>query len=159
MCKKMWKAALAVVLCLTLGACSNGQQAQAPADYDPAAAAQALLDSDAFSGELSEISEDAVPAYYGLDEGSVQDCVAYGSMAAGSEGFVVAVFTDEAAAKTGVEALQAWVDLQKSAQSNYMPEEVAKLDKAILDQRGASAVLVVPNDADAAQTVLDGLGQ
>ena len=152
----IWKAALAAVLCLSLAACSGGQEAQAPAAYDPAQTAQALLDSDAFSGELAEISRDAVPAYYGLDEAAVQDCLAYGSMAAGSEGFVAAVFTDESAAKAGAEALQDWVDLQKSAQSSYMPEEVAKLDKAILSQRGASVVLVVPNDADAAQAVLDG---
>lgn len=155
--QKMWKTALAIVLCLALASCSNGAQDQAPAAYEPAATAQALLDSEAFSGELSEIGKDAIPAYYGLDESTVQDCVAYGSMAAGSEGFVVAVFTDEAAAKTGVEVLQAWVDLQKSAQSNYMPEEVAKLEKAIIDQRGASAVLVVPNDSSAAQAVLDGI--
>ena len=48
-------------------------------------------------------------------------------------------------------------DEQRAALENYQPDEVGKLDNAIVEQRGASVLLLVPADADAAKTALDSL--
>ena len=150
--------AMAAIFCLLLTGCGEKAPAAVSA-YDPAATAEALRASDAFSGALEEIDKEMIPTYYGLDEGSIQDAVAYGSLSAGAEEIVVLVLKDEDSAKAAVEALKARVEAQKQALKDYQPEEVAKLDGAIVDQRGNSALLVVAADASAAQAVLDGLGK
>ena len=147
---------MAAVFCLLLSGCGEKAPAAAAA-YDPAATAEALMASNAFSGALEEIDQEMIPAYYGLDEGTIQEAVAYGSLSAGAEEIVVLVLKDEEGTKAAVEALKARVESQKQALKDYQPEEVAKLDGAIVDQRGNSALLVVAADASAAQTVLDGL--
>ena len=48
---------------------------------------------------------------------------------------------------------------QKAALESYQPDEVSKLDKAILTQSGNTVVLVVAADADKAQSTLDGLSK
>ena len=148
---------LGAIFCLLLSGC--GEKAPAVSAYDPAATAEALLASQAFSGALEEIDKEMLPTYYGLDESTIQDGVAYGSLSAGAEEIVVLTLKDEEGAKAAVEALKGRVETQKQALKDYQPEEVAKLDGAIVDQRGNSALLVVAADASAAQKVLDGLGQ
>lgn len=148
---------LGAIFCLLLSGC--GEKAPAASAYDPAATAEALLNSQAFSGALEEIDKEMIPAYYGLDESTIQDGVAYGSLSAGAEEIVALTLKDEEGTKAAVEALKGRVETQKQALKDYQPEEVAKLDGAIVDQRGNSALLVVAADASAAQKVLDGLGQ
>ena len=55
--------------------------------------------------------------------------------------------------------LEARVADQKTALESYQPDEVSKLDKAILTQSGNTVVLVVAADADKAQSTLDGLSK
>ena len=149
---------LGAMLCLLL--CSCGEEApDAVSTYNPTATAEALLASKAFSGALEEIDKEMIPDYYGLDGSTIQEAVAYGSLSAGAEELVVLTLNDEQGAKAAVEALNKRVESQKQALKDYQPQEVAKLDGAIIDQRGNSALLVVAADADAAQTVLNGLDQ
>ena len=149
---------LGAICCLFLSACGEKAPA-APAAYDPSATAEALMASEAFSGALEEIDKEMIPAYYKLDESTIDDAVAYGSLSAGAEEIVVLTLKDEAGATAAVEALKARGETQKEALKDYQPQEVAKLDGAIVDQRGNSVILVVAADASAAQTVLDGLGK
>ena len=46
---------------------------------------------------------------------------------------------------------------QKAALKDYQPEEVAKLDDAIVDRQGSSVLLVVAADRDLAQAALNEL--
>lgn len=147
--------ALAAALCLLLSACGE----KAAQTYDPAATAGALMESEAFSDALEALDKDVVAAYYGLDEGTLSDCAVYTSLTAGAEEIAVLTLSSEDAAKTALEALRGHVEDQKAALKDYQPGEVSKLDGAILDQRGSSALLVVAADKEAAQAVLDGLGK
>ena len=63
--------------------------------------------------------------------------------------------SDEVAA--AMDALEKRVADQKAALESYQPDEVAKLDSAILEQRGSSVLLAVCADADAARAAIDGL--
>ena len=76
---------------------------------------------------------------------------------AGAEELAIFTLTDEKAAQTVLSALQQRVEDQRAALENYQPDEVGKLDNAIVEQRGASVLLLVPADADAAKTALDSL--
>lgn len=143
-----------LALCLCLTACGGGDSAQG---YDPAATAQALLDSAAFSDSLDSLDKDTAAVLYGIDASTITDCAVYTSLSMGAEEIAVLTLTDEAAAQTAKTALDKRVSDQITALESYMPDEVDKLNHAIVEQKGNSALLVVAADANAAQSVLDGL--
>ena len=153
--RQIWRELLplALVLGLLLSACGG----QGKAAYDPASGEEALLASEAFTQALDALDGEIACQMYGVDYDGVEECVAYASLSAGSEGLAVITFRDEQAAQAALEALQGYIDGEKEAQAGYQPEEVPKLDSAILDCRGSSVVLVVAGDAAAAQSALDSL--
>lgn len=148
---------LAAALCLLLGACS------APADsgsaaFDPEAATQAVLDSGAFSVELTEL--DAALLYdfsgYGLDSSTLTASKAY-SASGFAEQVSVTVWKDEASAQAAVDMFKTYLEDMAATYKDYAPAEVPKLENAVLEQRGSSVLLAVANDAGAAKTAVDGL--
>ena len=148
---------LAAALCLLLGACS------APADsgsaaFDPEAATQVVLDSGAFSVELTEL--DAALLYdfsgYGLDSSTLTASKAY-SASGFAEQVSVTVWKDEAAAQAAVDMFKTYLEDMAATYKDYAPAEVPKLENAVLEQRGSSVLLAVANDAGAAKTAVDGL--
>ena len=148
----------ALILCLTLTACS-GKDDGGSGGYDPAATAQALLDSGAFTDTLEAVDKDTAAILYGVDAESIVDCACYTSLSAGAEEIAVLSMKDADAAKTAMEGLEARVADQKAVLESYQPDEVTKLDKAILTQSGNTVVLIVAADGDKAQSTLDGLAQ
>ena len=130
---------LAGVLSVGLAACGGGF-----AGYDPETTAQALLDSGAFEDALDTLDEEST-------------CVVYASITAGAEEIAVLRMTDEDAAKAALEALKGRVEDQIAALKDYQPEEVGKLDGAILDRQGTTVLLAVPASHDLAQAALDAL--
>ncbi len=148
---------LTAALCLLLGACS------APADsgsaaFDPEAATQAVLDSGAFSVELTEL--DAALLYdfsgYGLDSSTLTASKAY-SASGFAEQVSVTVWKDEAAAQAAVDMFKTYLEDMAATYKDYAPAEVPKLENAVLELRGSSVLLAVANDAGAAKTAVDGL--
>lgn len=146
--------AIAPVLALGLLLAACGEKAPNP--YDPAATAEALQATAAFSQALESIDQDTACTYYGIEADTVSSSAVYGSTS-GAEEIAVITLTDEKAAETALEALKSHVDDQKEALKDYQPDEITKLENAILDQRGNSVLLVVANDGSAAQTAIDGL--
>lgn len=146
---------LALALCLLVSACGQSEQVK---EYDPAATAQALLDCGGFSQALDTVDKQtACTALYFLDEDTVTDCAVYTSLTAGAEEIAVLALTDEQAAKDALTALETRVEDQKAALKDYQPEEVAKLDDAIVDRQGNTVLLVVAADRDLAQAALNEL--
>ena len=94
---------LAAALCLLLGACSSPAESGTTA-FDPETATQAVLDSGAFSVELTEL--DAALLYdfsgYGLDSSTLTASKAY-SASGFAEQVSVTVWKDEAAAQAAVD--------------------------------------------------------
>ena len=143
----------AALLCLALTACGGGG-AVGQTPYDPETAAQALLDSGAFSDALDTVDQDTAAALYGIDADTITGSAVYTSLSAGAEEIAVLVLTDEDAALDGLEAR---VADQKAVLESYQPDEVSKLDSAIVEQRGNSVLLAVAADAEKARAALDGL--
>ena len=81
----------------------------------------------------------------------------YTSLSAGAEEIAVLVLTDEDAAAAALDGLEARVADQKAVLESYQPDEVSKLDSAIVEQRGNSVLLAVAADAEKARAALDGL--
>lgn len=148
----------ALALCLTLAAC-GGQGETAAQDPDPAGTAQALLDAGVFADALDTVDLEAACQLYGIDAAAVEEGVVYASLTAGAEEIAVLRMADADAAAGAVTALEGRVADQKAALKDYQPDEVTKLDGAIVTRMGNTALLVVANDAAGAQSVLDGLGK
>ena len=144
----------AALLCLALTACGGGG-AVGQTPYDPETAAQALLDSGAFSDALDTVDQDT--ALYGIDADTITGSAVYTSLSAGAEEIAVLVLTDEDAAAAALDGLEARVADQKAVLESYQPDEVSKLDSAIVEQRGNSVLLAVAADAEKARAALDGL--
>lgn len=142
-------------LCLLLAGCADKTESAAP--FVPADAAQALLDSGAFSENLLEIRQSVVLTLYGFDEADVTECAAYMPEGIGAEEIAVFVFADEQTAQDAQTALEARIEQQTFNCTGYLPAELPKLEAAIVEIRGNTALLVVANDATAAQEIVDGL--
>lgn len=146
-----------LVLCLALTAC--GSKDSGSAGYDPAATAQALLDSGAFTDTLETTDKDTVAILYGVEADSIVDCACYTSLSAGAEEIAVLTMADADSAKAAMDGLKARVADQKAVLESYQPDEVSKLDNAIFTQSDNTVVLVVAADAEKAQSTLDGLSK
>lgn len=145
-----------LAVCLLLSGCSSTQTGARP--FDPAADAQTLLDSGAFSEPLTEMEQDVVcGTLYQIDSADVTASAVYTTPTAGAEELAIFTLTDADAAQSALSALQQRVEDQRAALESYQPDEVGKLDHAIVEQRGNSVLLMVPADADAARAAVDGL--
>ena len=103
----------AALLCLALTACGGGG-AVGQTPYDPETAAQALLDSGAFSDALDTVDQDTAAALYGIDADTITGSAVYTSLSAGAEEIAVLVLTDEDAAAAALDGLEARVADQKA---------------------------------------------
>ena len=140
-----------------LAAC--GGKDPAPAGYDPETTAKVLLDSGAFTQELSQLDADMVSAYLGFEQ-EPKEAVVYTSLEGGYEELAVLAMADEDAAAGAKEAVEAHVTAQTETETEvqYKPEDLPKLKDAVIRQAGNTVVLVVAADYDAVSTVLDGNG-
>lgn len=144
----------ALLLCLSLTACAGGE---APAEpFDPAADGEALLGLEgAFTSSLTAIDVDVACALYGIDRDTVTSAAVYGATDSAEE-LAVFAFTDESAAEDGAAALRGRVEDRREELADYLPGEIPKLDKAVVETRGSSALLVIAADYGPVDTFLGG---
>ena len=137
------------LLCaLMLGLCGCGDKGTE--ELDGAALVKALLDGGAFSQKLEELPASKATAFYGVDSARLTEALLYHASGVSKE--QIAVFHMESAEAAGdvVTLLQQTLEGWIAADRDYAPEEVPKLEKAVLRQSGAWVVLVVANDPTAA---------
>lgn len=151
--RKFLCALCSVTLGLSLAAC--GGKDSTPAPFDPEADGKALLEAEGvFSGALTAIDQDVACALYGIDESTVTASAVYGSTVSAEE-LAIFTFSDETAAQTAGEQLGYRVEDRREELENYLPEELPKLDKAVIEVRGTSALLVIAADYGPVETFLE----
>lgn len=144
-------AALALLLAVSLTACGE----KAAKEFDAAKTPKALMDAGAFSEELEELEEDVLLRLYELDESKVAACAGVASTGLTAEEAAVFEMVDETAAKEAEELLRAHLDYQIESNEDYRPQEMPKLEKAVVERRGKTLLFLVAADYAAAQTVLN----
>lgn len=109
-----------LALAVLLSACGADGKAYTTAD------AQALIDADAFDGEMEQVDSYTVALLYGLEENAVIDCASYIAInsSASADEVTVLVLRDEAAAKTAEEACKKRVEGQIESYQTYGPDQV-----------------------------------
>ena len=153
--KKIRFGILSLTLCLSLAACGGGKESS---PFDPAADAQTLLAVDgAFTADLTAVEEATACALYGIDPNTVTGCAVYmGNTGVSLEELAIFTFSDETAAQTAGELLGYRVEDRKDELKTYLPDELPKLDKAVVQVRSNSALLVIAADYGPVDAFLDG---
>ena len=154
--KKMIALALSTLCILGLTACGPKE---APAKAYDVDAPAALQKAGAFSEQLESLdAETGFMLYhlgdYGLSPEDLTQCSILRSSGATCEESAVLVLADEAKAAKAAEALEAYVKDQIEANTDYRPEEIPKLEKALVNQQGSTVLLVVSNDMEIANAAL-----
>ena len=153
--QKILAAALSLVCLLGLASCGS-QPASEP--YQLTATID-MVKAGAFSEDLEELDADTAFALYKLaDEGinreDLMDASILRSSGATCEEAAVLMFSNSGKAESAKTALDAYVQSQIESNADYRPDEIPKLENALVAQADSTVILVVANDLDAAKGVL-----
>ncbi len=145
---KILSVILAGIMVFMCSACSSNTEK----NIDTAAMAAELSQKLSFDDELQKVDSEGVKVLYGIDY--AEEAQLY--MGSGATAEEIAVFklkTDEDASKAE-QAAKDRIESQKKAFENYAPQEMSRLDKAIVVKNGHYVVLCVSSDSNA-QNVID----
>ena len=119
--------------------------------FDPNDLANELIAEVNFDDELTKFEGD-ISKLYDLPE--VEDYVVYVGSGATAEEIAIITLKDESDEESVREALEKRVEEQKQSFSNYVPEEVARLDKSVIQSNQKYVVLCV-SDEDLAEDIIN----
>ena len=165
---------LCVAFCLILAGCGEKQAEIPPADSTDAqnsaaptedvkkrtfeaADVETILAADAFSEELEPVDVELVYGLYGLSADAVTGCTAYMSTGASAEEVVLFTVADESGVAKIENACEWRLEDQTFGYKDYMPDELPKLENAIVEVRGNTVLFVVANDWESAAKAISEL--
>ena len=144
---------LVLALCLTLCACGGKKEEAKAVDLDALGAE--LTAGELFSDTMSQPAEGLAARLYGFNEADVARCVLYtGTGNTAEEIFLAEAVSADAAANLKA-ACETRVENQKQVFERYSPEDIAKLDDAVVAVQGNYVVLVVSGDSAAARQIVE----
>ncbi len=160
--KKIITLFLAGLTVLSLAACGQTNPEPEPRRFE-LTDVQTLAEEGVFSEELEQLDADIAFALYhladyGLTLKDLTDAAMLRSAGATCEEAAVLLFdVDDWAEKTdkAVQALEDYLQNQIDTNVDYRPDEIPKLESALLEARGNRVVLVVANDAAKAKSLLE----
>lgn len=111
-----------------------------------------ILSKVKFDEELVKVEDDVAKLYYGIEDGDAEEFQVYMSTAA----FVdeVSVWKTKDVNKI-TEKINARIAEQKESYADYRPDEVPKLDKAVIITSGDVVVCCITSDSDNAKEVIN----
>lgn len=156
--KRVFSLILAAMMAIALTACGNAAEEQ-NRGFETGDV-QTLVEAGVFSEELEELDADVAFALYrlgdyGLSREDLMEAAVVRSAGATCEEAAVLLFVDEKAAERAEQAMEDYLEGQIESNVNYRPDEIPKLENAILEKRAEGMVLVVAHDAEKAGEVLD----
>ena len=144
-------AAGAAALCVVAAGCSK------QLTLEPADALAQLKDEITFTDQMTDMDSESTCRFYDVDTGLVNDSSAYVGSGATAESMAVFEAVDADAAGSIAGALQSFTDGWIAGYSDYKPEEVPKLESAVLEQNGVYVVFCVSADNTAAKNAVQDL--
>lgn len=158
--KKIVALLMGLVCVFTMTACGGEQKQPEPA-YHQSVVAE-LVEAGAFSEELEELDADTAfmlykLADYGVEREELGDAWVLRSAGATCEEVALLAMAAEDTELLGhvEQALKDYVQSQIEANVDYRPNEIPKLESAMVKRSGGTVLLVVANDLDAAESVLN----
>ncbi|MEG1316898.1 MAG: DUF4358 domain-containing protein, partial [Oscillospiraceae bacterium] len=142
--------AVGVLFCLIYG-CAPATK---PVEYDLAALSAEVSESGAFSDLLSPVQVDIAASIYSFDTKDVTECSLLCSTGATTEEIGLFKCVDDAAATRVKATADARVKSQRTAYESYAPDEMPKLDEAIVSQNGLYVFYIVSKDSAKVDAIL-----
>ena len=124
-----------------------------PKDVDIDALAQQIVEGVSFDDALAEIDDSMISMLYNIE--GYTDAVLYKGSGATAEEVAIFQMGSSDDAKTALEQAQAHIQSQIDSYESYIPEEVSRLEDAVVRQDGSYVSVVVSADAAAAEKMLD----
>ncbi|MCM1299533.1 MAG: DUF4358 domain-containing protein [Firmicutes bacterium] len=154
--KKLLAAALLPAILIVSAACSGGSGEEKTADIAPSEVVKAVLDEVPIDSGVEKGKSEAGSYYSGLDTDTVEDAAfaLCGSAARPDELAVIKCKSAEDA-EAAKEALQLRLDSQKELYETYTPDEMYKLEGAIIYSKGKYAIFIALSDNDKAKSVVE----
>lgn len=150
--KKFAAAAVTLLMVCFFAGCQGGEQAK---DIDVTKLADDLKTQITYQDELSKISDDMFATVYKMDMDSIKTAVAYASSGATAEEIVVV----EANSADDVDAIKQALDERvaylKAGYEDYGPQEVPKIDNAVIKTSGNYAAMCISDDSAKAEEVIN----
>ena len=145
--KRILSVIIILIMCISFVGCGK-------VTLDPSEVAAALKNGVQYDDELFQLSDDQFSVLYELPD-SVKGAAYCGSGATAEE---VAVFDagDENSAKALLSEMQDRLKSRSASYASYMPDEVSKIDSAVLKQAGQYIILCVSPDNAAAEKIISG---
>ena len=138
---------------------ADSAESDAPSvEYDVKMIADALLNGVSFKDSLAAVDNTmALTRLYVLDESMIEQAMFYTNSNATAEEIAVIKAKSEDYVATIQTAYETRIANQKEACKDYLPDEMPKLDSAVIYTKGNYVVLCISNDNEAAQNMLEDL--
>lgn len=125
---------------------------------DVQAAADSILSGASFKDQLAAIDKTmALSRLYGLDEANIEAAAFYTNSNSTAEEIAVIKVSSADYTATVKDAFAKRVSDQKEACKDYLPDEMPKLESAVIYENGNYVVLCVSEDNKKAEEVIKGL--
>ena len=150
--KYIRRACCGALAILSLTACGKSSMS-----LDPAETVEQMKDKLTFTDQMTVVDMEGALRIYGVDEALVSDCAALRGSGATAENFSVWKTANEQDAEELEDQLESFLQSWIDGYSDYKPEEVPKLESAVLTQEDHYVILCVSADNEAAETYIDDL--
>ena len=154
--KKLTALMVAFVCVLTMSACGSKSEVE----VFTLESLNRVQEAGAFSEELEELDADTAfmlyqLADYDLSREDLTAAAVMRSAGATCEEGAVLIFSDADKAAKAAEAVGDYLEGQIEANADYRPNEIPKLEGAVLITRANTLLMVVPNDAAAVRNLFE----
>ena len=129
--------------------CSNNK-----VELDPASAVEKMSEEITFTDQFAPLDSENANRVYGVDADLVEDSTAMVGSGATAESIAMFKAVDAKSAQDIEKQLEVFIDGYIEGYSDYKPEEVPKLESAIIERKDVYVVLCISADNDAAKTVV-----
>ena len=133
---------------------ASESSSQAPAEIDVNAAADAIKSEVKFAGELTKAEEEFAKISLTVPDGS-EGAMYLIDGAQVADAFGVYKCADDAKAAELVTGINGYINDTKDEMQKYNPDDVPKLDNAIVKSSGKYVVFVITSDNDKAKEVVE----
>jgi hypothetical protein len=124
-------------------------------DIDTDRLAEQLNANLRFSETLTALDAESAERLYRIDQSDVREVTAYIGSGATVDEFSIWKATNDEAVERVKERIQTRLRGQKEGYADYKPEEVPKLERAVLIQNGPYVIFCVSEDAGDAKKIIN----
>jgi len=152
--KKLGILTAVLMMVATVLAGCGGSSSGASKTADAKALGADLAGKITYQDDMSEMDLDTISMFMDLSDVNVTNASIYESSGATAEEIIVLECATAADASKAAGVFKTRVAEQKESFTDYVPEELDKLGKAVIATSGNFAVLSVSDDADEAKSII-----